>query len=238
MLRSILTAWRPIALAALLALAAAPTDVWAAGHGGGFHGGGGGFHGGGFHGGGVHFGGFHAGGYRAGYFSGFHNGSGFERRGNGYTGGYFSPWSYGSPAYISGGYGVTPYYSAPDYTTPAPDNGVSSYYSPGATAPTPAVTATEPPPPPNPTPGPGTIDVHVPASAQVWFDDSLTKQTGDWRRFQTPPMSGDRDHQYEVRAHWTENGRVTEQTRRITVHAYEVTVVDFTQPAPAASASK
>ena len=240
MLRSILTAWRPVALVALLALAAAPTNVRAAGHGGG------GFHGGGYHGGGgFHAGGYHAaggfhgvggahygGGYRPGYYGSNHN----EYRGDHYYGGYLSPWLYGSPAYISGGYGAAPYYNAPDTSTPPEDYGPSDYYAPEAAAPTPAVTA--PTPAPDAAPGPATVDVHVPASAQVWFDDALTKQTGDWRRFISPPLAEGKDFHYAARARWTENGRAVEQTRNVTVHAFEVTVVDFTEPAPADTASK
>ena len=131
---------------------------------------------------------------------------------------------------------MAPDYYSPDYSTTAPDYSLSAYYSPDATAPTPAVTA--PIPAPDSTPGPATVDVHVPASAQVWFDDFLTTQTGDWRRFQSPPLAVGKDYHYVARARWTENGRMVDQTRRITVHAYEVTVVDFTQPAPTASASK
>ena len=39
-------------------------------------------------------------------------------------------------------------------------------------------------------------------------------------------------------ARWTDSRHVTDETRTITVHAYEVTFVDFTEPAPTASAAK
>jgi uncharacterized protein (TIGR03000 family) len=239
MLRSILSAWRPVALAAaVLALAAAPACVQAAGHAGGYHGGGyhgGGYHASGYHGGSYHSGGYHTSGYRPSYFSGYHNGYG-DHRSYGYHGGYYSPWLYGSPAYISGGYDVGPDYYSPGYSTTSQDYSPSAYYTPEATAPTPAVTALTAAP--DATPGPATVDVHVPASAQVWLDDSLTQQTGDWRRFQSPPLTVGKDYQYAARARWTENGRAMEQTRIFAVHAYEVSVVDFTVPAPAVSASK
>jgi len=236
MLRSILTtAWRPIALAALLALAVAPANVWAAGHGGGYHGGG--YHTGGYHGGGFHYGGYHAGGYRPGYYGGYHNGFEYGRQGYGYGyyGGYYSPLLYGSGAYMSGGYGVAPDNYSPDYSATAPDYSLSNYYTPSATT---AAAVTAVIPAPDSTPGPATVDVHVPASAEVWFEDVLTTQTGDWRRFQSPPLAVGTDYHYVARARWTDNGRMVDQARRITVHAYEVTVVDFTQPVPTVSASK
>jgi len=224
MLRTILAAWRPAALAALLALAVAPTSVRAAGHGGG-----------GFHGGGMHYGGYNAGGYRPGYFGGYQGRYGYDHRGYGY--GYSSPGLYGSAAYLSGGYEAPPdYYYSPDYTTTAPDYGVSSYSAPDAAAPAAATAA--PAAVPGSTPGSATVDVNVPASAQLWFNGSATKQTGDARRFTSPSLTPGQDYTYTVRARWTDNGHVTDETRTITVHAYQVTFVDFTEPAPTASASK
>lgn len=216
MLRTILAAWRPVALAALLALAVAPTGVRAAGHGG------------------MHYGGYNAGGYRPGYFGGYHGGYGYDHRGYDY--GYSSPGLYSSAAYLSGGYEAPPdHYYSPDYTTAAPDYGLSASYTPDATAPAPAAAA--PAAVPGSTPGLATVDVNVPASAQLWFNGSATKQTGDARRFTSPSLTPGQDYTYAVRR-WTDNRHVTDETRTITVHAYEVTFVDFTEPAPTASAAK
>jgi hypothetical protein len=41
-----------------------------------------------------------------------------------------------------------------------------------------------------------------------------------------------------VRARWTDNAKVMDETRHITVHANSVTSVDFMQPAPAGSTGK
>jgi uncharacterized protein (TIGR03000 family) len=257
MLRSIFTVWGPVALTALLALAVAPTNVLAAGHGGGGHGGGGGGHGGGggfhggssfhggggfhaggggfhantFHGGDFHGGGFHADAFRGGYrnaYGGFYNGYGYGRRDHDFYG-FYSPWLYNSPAYISGGYGVLPddSYSSQSYYYSPDDVAPSGYYSPGAAAPAPAF--------PNDV---ATIYVHVPASAELWFDGSPTKQTGDQREFQSPPLERGQNYTYELRARWTDNGRVVDETRKVPVHANGSLSVDFTQPAPAAAASK
>jgi uncharacterized protein (TIGR03000 family) len=226
--------WRPALLAAAaLALAVAPANVLAAGHGGGgggFHGGGGGFHGGGggFHGGGFGAGGFHGGyngGYHAGYFGGYHGGYGYDHRGYGY--GYSPLWPYYSSAYFSGGDDLTPdYYYSPD-SNPAPDYPPAGQYTGDIPAPDPSSVA-----------GPAGVSVHVPADAQVWFDDSPTKQTGEQRQYVTPTLPPDRDYTYAVRARWTADGKVVDQTRTITVRANGSTSVDFTQPAPAGSAAK
>ena len=144
---------------------------------------------------------------------------------------------YGSAAYLSGGYDEPPdYYYSPDTTTAAPDYSLSASYAPDATAPAPAAAALTAVP--GSTPAPATVDVNVPASAQLWFNGSATKQTGDARRFTSPSLAPGQNYTYSVRARWTDNGHVTDETRTITVHAYEVTFVDFTEPAPAASAAK
>jgi len=188
MLRSMLQSWRPAVLAAaLLALAAAPPNVLAAGHGGGGHGGGG-FHAGGYHAGGFYGGGYH-GGYRSGYFGGYHGDYGYRHYGYGYGLGYYSPLLYGSPAYLSGGYDLTPdyyyspndYYSpniytdpyavttAPDYGAPAAPPQVASF---NAVTPAAAVAATAS------SSGPATVDVRVPPGAQVWFGgDAADRRT-------------------------------------------------------------
>jgi uncharacterized protein (TIGR03000 family) len=83
-----------------------------------------------------------------------------------------------------------------------------------------------------------TVDVHVPATAQVWFDNTATRQTGAERQYVSPPLTPGQNFTYDVRARWIDNGRVTDLTRTITVHANSVASVDFTRPASAASASE
>ena len=183
--------------------------------------------------GGMHYGGYNAGGYRPGY----HGGYGYDHRGYGYGYGYSSPGLYSSAAYLSGGYYVcrttiTPPTTPPPRRTTAcrlPIRPTPQRRYPAAAA----VTAV-----PGSAPAPATVDVDVPASAQLWFNGSATKQTGDARRFTSPSLTPGQDYTYAVRARWTDNRHVTDETRTITVHAYEVTFVDFTEPAPTASAAK
>jgi uncharacterized protein (TIGR03000 family) len=79
------------------------------------------------------------------------------------------------------------------------------------------------------TSAPATIEVHVPANAQLWFEDTPTDQTGEWRRFTSPPLPPDQVFYYKLRARWNDSGQTVEQTRTIEVRAGKTTTVDFTR---------
>jgi uncharacterized protein (TIGR03000 family) len=219
MFRNCISALRTGALAAaMLVFAATPT--FAQHHGGGHGGHGGGGHAGSFHGGGGH-GSFHGGGYSHGYY------------GHGYYGrGYYGWPGYGIGSYVwpyVSGYGYRDYYYpsyssyyAPDYYYPPT---VSGYYSP------PDVNV-YPPSSPAPAADAATVEVRVPPDAQVWFDGNPTTQTGELRTYASPPLPSDKAFHYDVRARWTDNGRVVDQTRSVEVRAGRRTTVDFMQPQP------
>ena len=76
------------------------------------------------------------------------------------------------------------------------------------------------------------IEIHVPADAEIWFDDAKTIQTGTVRLFVSPPLTPGYDYTYEVRAKWTEDGQEVIQSRRITVHAGEQATITFPEVAP------
>lgn len=78
--------------------------------------------------------------------------------------------------------------------------------------------------------GPARVGVVVPANADVWVGDQLTGQGDRFREFLTPPLARGADYHYDIRAHWREDGRAVDQTRRVTVHANGWAVVDFTRP--------
>jgi uncharacterized protein (TIGR03000 family) len=78
---------------------------------------------------------------------------------------------------------------------------------------------------------PAEIELHVPADAKVWFDDTKTTQGGTSRRYVSPPLAGGRSYSYEVRVRWVEGGRPVTQSRRITVEAGGQVSLAF--PAPA-----
>jgi len=73
--------------------------------------------------------------------------------------------------------------------------------------------------PPNASSLPATIELVVPADAQVWFNGQATAQTGTVRRFVTPPLNPDNDYSYELKVRWSKDGQPTEETRTITVVA-------------------
>src|SRR5262249_8954881 len=63
------------------------------------------------------------------------------------------------------------------------------------------------------------ITVDVPQGATLWFDGNKTQQTGSVRSFVSPPLAAGRNYVYNVRAQWTENGKVREQNRTVQVRA-------------------
>jgi len=63
------------------------------------------------------------------------------------------------------------------------------------------------------------ITVHVPQGATLWFDGTKTTQTGGLRSFISPPLQAGQNYAYNVRARWTENGKVREENRTVKVHA-------------------
>jgi len=215
--------------------------------GGGY---GGGYGGGlGYGGGGLGYGGLNYGGFNNGY--GGYRGIGYGGYGYpGYGYGYGTGLGYGWQG-NSLGYGATPYYGGYGY---APGYYGSGYnypnyaYSPGGTAVT------------NATYNPGyyngnannastssyqsfypqvgqqglgnsaEVNVRVPASAELWFDNHKTRQTGLVRQFITPPLEQGKSFTYNLRARWTENGAPMDQTRTVEVQAGRQASVDFTAP--------
>jgi uncharacterized protein (TIGR03000 family) len=96
-----------------------------------------------------------------------------------------------------------------------------------------------PPPPPiaDATPAPTTtednaahLQVRVPAGADLWFEGVKMPQTGAVREFVSPTLTPGKGYSYEVRARWTEEGRVVDRTRKVRVRANQWAEVDMTQP--------
>ena len=75
-----------------------------------------------------------------------------------------------------------------------------------------------------------TIEVTVPAGAELWFDGQRTVQTGTQRSFLTPVLEKGNNYHYEVRASWIRDGQRVEETRSIPVTAGARVSVTF--PAP------
>jgi uncharacterized protein (TIGR03000 family) len=80
--------------------------------------------------------------------------------------------------------------------------------------------------------GPGsvaTVEVKVPANAELWFEGVKQNKTGAVREFKSPPLDPKYKYSYDVKVRWTNDaGSQQEQTRTVNVRAGERTVVDFT----------
>jgi uncharacterized protein (TIGR03000 family) len=196
--------------AALLALSASPSLVSAGGGSGGYRGGYGGY--GGYRGG--------YGGYRGGY--------------DGYRGGYggrYYGYGYGPDIGIGIGFYPYAYDYGPTYINAQPPIIVAS----------PAAIPTVPADSPTPSASEradnrARLQILVPADAEVWFNGDPTTTRGEQREFTTPALTEGRDFHYEIRARWTEGGRVVDQTRLVVVRANARVGVDFSRaelvPAP------
>ena len=132
--------------------------------------------------------------YGRGYYGGY--GLGYGGYGLGYLGGDYWPYDYGSywgAPYYYGGYSW-PYWNNSAYVYP--DTDYYSTYAPTTNIiqPTLPVVATR-----------ANVEVIVPnPQAKVWFDDTLTNQSGNDREFQTPALTS--AGVYHVRASWMQDG--------------------------------
>jgi uncharacterized protein (TIGR03000 family) len=77
---------------------------------------------------------------------------------------------------------------------------------------------------------PATIELVVPADAQVWFNGQATTLTGTVRRFVTPPLNADADYSYELKIRWNKDGQPTEETRTISVVAGGLRQLNLLRP--------
>jgi uncharacterized protein (TIGR03000 family) len=162
----------------------------------------------------------------------------FDSGGGGRSGGgagwrawhYFTPPSnayYGYAPAFSGGTPMTlslPYYYAPGgayygyspaVAAPVASSqgySTSSHYAPGGAS---------------PVSEPATINVAVPADAEIRFEGVRTALNGPQRRFVSPPLEPGRDYSYDVQASWRQDGRDVTHTRRVTIHAGDVVHLTF-----------
>ncbi len=234
-----------LALAVVL-FSAGPSYAQRHSHGGSWGGGHGGWGRGGYGGYGHGYGGYGRGygGYGRGYGGLGYGGLGFYGLGYGLGGyglggyglGYGRGWGYGGYGYGGyGGYGYPSNYSAPmyydnTYVYQPPvyvDGGVvpSSYqslYPPNGTAQAPT------------DPNRAYIRVHVPADAQVYFENTATTQSGPDRLFSTPPLDPNQNYSYQISARWMQNGREVRQDRTVQLTPGHTVDVNFTS-APGSS---
>jgi len=78
------------------------------------------------------------------------------------------------------------------------------------------------------TPKAATIEVQVPANAQIIVDGVKTNQTGSSRTFITPPLEPGKTFSYEMRVQWAApDGLAVELTRTVHIKAGRETRVGF-----------
>jgi len=151
---------------------------------------------------GYYGGGYYPGSYGTSYYGGGY-GSGYYRGGYGSA---YSPGYYGSNYYSNSypAYSTPMYYSDPIVQTSGTDYRQSFYLEPNSS----------------------TLTVRVPnPDAEVWFDDTLTKQRGMERIFHTPALQ--QAGIYTIKARWTENGRTIEREQRVQVQPGQPATVEF-----------
>jgi uncharacterized protein (TIGR03000 family) len=213
-----------------------PGIDYAKGGGGGGHGGGG--HGGGGHGGGGHGGGMHGGGGSWHGGSNWHGGNTWHGNNfnhnhfnNGFIGiGWWGGWGGYWPDYYGWGWGGggypygTGYYDSGYYSTDlAPANlypGQAQGYRqlPEGAAQT----------PPGLDPNTAGFLVYVPdPNAEIWFQESPTKQRGNYRAYESGSLSPGQAYSFTVRARWTQDGQVVDRTQNVEARGGQVSRVNF-----------
>ena len=80
--------------------------------------------------------------------------------------------------------------------------------------------------------GIATITVIVPADAEVYFDGTLTSQTGTQRVYHTPQLEPNLEYHYTVRARWTQDGSPVERVQTVRFKVGSQPRVDFNSPLP------
>lgn len=74
-------------------------------------------------------------------------------------------------------------------------------------------------------PAPATLEVHLPAHAELWIQGRKMSQSGTERRFESPSLEPGSSYVYNVRARWTAHGQAITREQPVMVRAGEVTVM-------------
>jgi uncharacterized protein (TIGR03000 family) len=156
-----------------------------------------------------------------GYGPGWGGWGGWGYYGGGIPGGYY-PRVYGAFPYSGYGYsgfgpgsvaygGMNSVYSGGFYPPTAPAGISYVAYAGHRSSSTVTLTTT-----PN---LPATVEVELPAGAELWFDGQATTQKGATRTFHTPALEKGLSYHYDVRARWMSGGTAVDQTQRVDVFA-------------------
>jgi uncharacterized protein (TIGR03000 family) len=77
---------------------------------------------------------------------------------------------------------------------------------------------------------PATLVVQVAADARLEIEGDKTQQTGEVRRFQSPPLAVDRDYTYTFRATWIQAGKELQAERKVRLRGGQTVDVDLRTP--------
>src|SRR5262245_25198846 len=146
---------------------------------------------------------------------------------NYYPGYYYRPY-YPGYAYGSYYYPRSYYYNTYNYVPPATTS-QSYYFTPGSST---AVAQSAPDAVVAETNRAALVDVYVPTpDAEVWFGDTLMRQTGTTRQFASPPLNPGRSYTYRITARWVgPDGQPVVRARDVIVQPSSRVTVDFTRP--------
>lgn len=151
--------------------------------------------------------GYYGGCYGGGCYGGGYYGGGCCGGGGGYYRGYYNPGGY---AYMNGGY-YAPGYAYTNGGYQSTDVRQSFYSGPNQNT--------------------AMVQVILPnPDAEVWFDNAPTTQRGMDRFFQSPPLEGQGNYQYTIKAKWNQDGKAVEQERRVDLTPGRPVMVDFRAP--------
>lgn len=162
-------------------------------------------------------------------------GLGGEARGGypfGGPGGGVGAWGWGGWGYGGYGYGYVPNVRRSYYGYASPGYYTQNYSAPSTYVEPIHISTAGPTGGPGPSHGthPEVAHVYVdlPASAQLFFDDTLMHEQGSRRVFRTPPLQpNDNGYPYELTARWTEDGKEQRVKRVIRVMPGGTTHVNF-----------
>ncbi len=74
------------------------------------------------------------------------------------------------------------------------------------------------------------IRLTVPTDAQVWFEEKVTKERGETRYYESPPLAPGHQYVYDVKVRWrNKEGKEVTRTRQLDVSANSTVSADFTQ---------
>jgi uncharacterized protein (TIGR03000 family) len=71
------------------------------------------------------------------------------------------------------------------------------------------------------------LSLQVPPDAEVYLNDKKTEETGTLRVYESPQLTGGKQHQFDVRVLWTENGKPVEEKRQLIMGANESRTLIF-----------